>query len=117
VITIVMAAILHDHNFLVVMPIPVTIVVSVPVAIVMPVLLYDDRVLRFRRSDGKSQGHDAQSHDRQNEIAHFISSMVARCSTQTSSKPFHEQIFIAADFEGTISSKSGLRFSGGEWGG
>jgi hypothetical protein len=59
VITIVMAAILHDHNFLVVMPIPVTIVVSVPVAIVMPILLYDDRVLSVRRSYGKGHGHDA----------------------------------------------------------
>jgi len=54
-----MAAILHDHNFLVVMPIPVTIVVSVPVAIVMPILLYDDRFLSVRRSYGKGNGHDA----------------------------------------------------------
>ena len=57
VITIVMAAILHDHNFLVVMPIPVTIVVSVPVAIVMPIFFMTTVSSAFAEATGN--GHDA----------------------------------------------------------
>ena len=99
-VVIVIAVTLEDHNLLVV---SVPVVVSIPIVIVLPVLLYDDRFLSVCRSDWQRQRHDAKPNDCQNEIAHFISSMVARYSTQTSSKPFHEQTFIATDFEGMSS--------------
>jgi hypothetical protein len=106
-VVFVIAVTLEDHNLLVV---SVPVVVSIHIVIVMPVLLYNYRFLSVCRSDWQRQRYDAKANDSQNEIAHFISSMVARCSTQTNSKPFHEQSFIATDFEGTecpVSNKSG----------
>jgi hypothetical protein len=41
--------------------------------------------------------------------------MVARCPTQNEHKPFHEQTFIATDFEGTecpVSNRSGRQVFG-----
>jgi hypothetical protein len=123
-VAVVIAVTLEDHNLLVV---SVPVVVSIPIVIVMPVLLYDYRFLSVCRSDWQRQRYDAEPNDSQNEIAHFISSMVARCSTQTNSKPFHEQTFIATDFEDPnvqFRMRAGVRFSGqhsgmhdGEWGG
>lgn len=102
-VAVVVAVTLEDHNLLVV---SVPIVVSIHIVIVMPVLLYDDRFLSVCRSDGQRQGYDAKPNDSQNEIAHFISSMVARYSAQTSSKPLHEQTFIATDFKFRIRGRS-----------
>lgn len=99
-VVVVIAVTLKDHNLLV---LSVPVVVSIPIVIVLPVLLYDDRFLSVCRSDRQRQRYDAEPNDSQNEIAHFISSMGARYSTQTSSKPFHEQTFIATDFQGMSS--------------
>ena len=110
-VAVVIAVTLEDHNLLVV---SVPVVVSIPIVIILPVLLYDYRFLSVCRSDWQRQRYDAEPNDSQNEIAHFISSMVARCSTRTNSKPFHEQTFIATNFEGTgcpVSNKSGYQAS------
>jgi hypothetical protein len=74
-VVVVVAVTLEDHNLLVV---PVPIVVSIQVVTVLPVLLYDYRFLSVCRSDWQRQRCDAKPNDSKNEIAHFLSSMIAR---------------------------------------
>jgi hypothetical protein len=75
VVVVVVAVTLEDHNLLVV---PVPIVMSIQVVTVLPVLLYDYRFLSVCRSDWQRQRYDAKPNDSKNEIAHFLSSMIAR---------------------------------------
>lgn len=123
-VVFVIAVTLEDHNLLVV---SVPVVVSIHIVIVMPVLLYDYRFLSVCRSDWQRQRYDAKANDSQNEIAHFISSMVARCSTQrTASRSMnsHSSRRISKEPNVQFRIKADIRFSGqhsdrhhDEWGG
>jgi hypothetical protein len=71
----VVAVTLEDYDLLVV---SVPIVVPIQIVTVLPVLLYDYRFLSVCRSDWQRQRYDAKPNDSKNEIAHFLSSTVAR---------------------------------------
>jgi hypothetical protein len=65
VIVVAMPMMLDDHNFLVMMSVPVAVVVAVSIS------LYNNRVLGIRRSVRKSDRYNTKSNNSQNEISHL----------------------------------------------
>lgn len=61
-ISVAMPMMFNDHNFL---------VMSVPVAVVVSVIPYNNRVLGIRRSIRKSDRHNTKSYNSQNETSHL----------------------------------------------